>query len=199
MVGMTEAGSDDIANSTYASVYRAFGNLTVKKFPEKQIKEFMPFEQFFDPRVLRAAYQRAKSEGLGSSELIAKRDYSTDKVGPAIGSANFQITFKTGSAEFGPAAFQVLREIQDNYAASEYALRAIGHTDKTGTDAVNIPLSDARANAVKKYLATKNPRDFGGDRIATEGKGSSEPPDGVARDYKGECSKCRRVEIVIYR
>ncbi len=198
MVGMSDKG-DDLANSTYASVYRTFGNLTVRKFPEKNIKDFMPFDQFFDSRVLRAAYNRAKSEGYGQTELVAKREYSSEKAGQAIGSASFQITFKVNSAEFDKSALKTLEEIQDNYAASEYPITVIGHTDRTGLDSVNQPLSEERANAVKNFLVNKNAGDFGGNRITTEGKGSQEPPKGVDSGYKGKCDVCRRVEIVIHK
>lgn len=197
MVGVTDNG-DDLANSTFASVYRSFGNLTVRKYPEKGIKSFVSFEQFFDPRALKAAYARAKSEGLGTAEVVKQHDYQ-QSTGEVIGSTNFSITFRTGSAELSPSATLVLQEIQDNYASSEYGITIVGHTDRTGSDEVNGPLSYARAETVKNYLVARNRADFGGDRISVEGKGSKEPAAGVNPGYTGENAKCRRVEIVIHR
>ncbi|MBI5733274.1 OmpA family protein [Candidatus Jorgensenbacteria bacterium] len=197
MVGMTDAG-DDFENSTFASVYRSFGNLTIRKYPEKQLKAYLPFGEFFDGRALRMAYNRAKGEGVGTAEVVEKRDYA-EATGEVIGSTSYSITFKTGSAEVQSSAYSTLQEIQDNYAATEYGITIVGHTDRTGTDAVNQPLSYERAESVKRYLIARNSRDFGGDRINTEGKGSSEPAKGVDPNYAGENAKCRRVEIIIHR
>ena len=47
-----------------------------------------------------------------------------------------------------------------------------GHTDRIGSDAYNQKLSERRANAVRKYLATHG---IDGARIKSEGKGESEP------------------------
>ncbi len=47
-----------------------------------------------------------------------------------------------------------------------------GHTDRIGSDAYNQKLSERRANAVRKYLATHG---VDGARIKSEGKGESEP------------------------
>lgn len=47
-----------------------------------------------------------------------------------------------------------------------------GHTDASGTDAINVPLSKDRAAAVKTYLINKG---VDGSRMSTEGYGSSKP------------------------
>lgn len=198
MVGMNDVG-DDLANSTAASVYRSIGDLTVEHYPEKNIRKYTPFEKFFDPRVLRGAYRRAQSEGTGNTELLAKKQFEEGSQGEKAGSADFQITFRPGSADFGPAASRTLRKIQDMYAASEYSIQVTGHTDRTGSDAVNIPLSKLRADAVKQFLVTANRSAFGGGRITTDGKGSTEPAKGVDPDYTGANEACRRVEITISR
>ncbi len=198
MVGMGEGGKDDLANSTYASVYRAGGNLTVERFPEKNIKSFTPFEQFFDPRILRAAYTRAQNEGYGSTELVAERDFSKSS-GETLGSGDFHIEFRPGSAKLEGRAFNVLQTIQDTYAGTDYSIEVVGHTDRTGTNEVNTPLSHDRADAVKAELIHRNSKEFGGDRISTDGRGSSEPPRGVDPNYKGNCDTCRRVQIFIKR
>ncbi|HXU28234.1 MAG TPA: OmpA family protein [Bacteroidia bacterium] len=65
-----------------------------------------------------------------------------------------------------------------------------GYTDKTGTDAVNDPLSVSRANAVKKYLVSKGVKET---NLITEGFGSKNPI-----EYKLKSSKNRRVEIYLY-
>jgi outer membrane protein OmpA-like peptidoglycan-associated protein len=47
-----------------------------------------------------------------------------------------------------------------------------GHTDPTGGDAINIPLSRNRAESVANYLSQ---RGVNRARIATQGFGSSQP------------------------
>ena len=67
-----------------------------------------------------------------------------------------------------------------------------GHTDNSGSDDVNIPLSEQRANAVKEYMLKKGLKEA---RIESKGYGSTKP----IADNSTEAgkSKNRRVEIVL--
>jgi len=47
-----------------------------------------------------------------------------------------------------------------------------GHTDSTGSDAINLPLSRNRAQSVADYLTTRGVQSA---RLATRGFGSSQP------------------------
>ncbi len=68
----------------------------------------------------------------------------------------------------------------------------VGHTDNTGSDAVNNPLSLDRAHSTRDYLIA---RGVGVARFATEGHGSREP---VADNSTSEGrAKNRRVEIYV--
>ncbi|MDP1892813.1 MAG: OmpA family protein [Hydrogenophaga sp.] len=68
----------------------------------------------------------------------------------------------------------------------------VGHTDSTGSDAVNNPLSLDRANSARDYLIA---RGVGVARFSTEGRGSREP---VADNSTAEGrAKNRRVEIYV--
>lgn len=68
----------------------------------------------------------------------------------------------------------------------------IGHTDNTGSDAINNPLSVDRANAARDYLVG---RGVAAQRIATDGRGSREP---VADNSSAQGrAKNRRVEIYV--
>jgi len=68
----------------------------------------------------------------------------------------------------------------------------IGHTDSSGTDAINNPLSLNRAASVRDYLTNRN---VALSRIAIDGRGSREPL--VANDTPANKAKNRRVEIFV--
>lgn len=65
-----------------------------------------------------------------------------------------------------------------------------GYADKTGTNAINDPLSINRANAVKKYLVEKG---VNSGNLITDGFGSTNP---IERKIKSRQN--RRVEIYLY-
>jgi len=68
----------------------------------------------------------------------------------------------------------------------------IGHTDNTGSDAINNPLSVDRANAARDYLVS---RGVTRNRIVTDGRGSREPvADNNSQQGRGQN---RRVEIYV--
>jgi len=68
----------------------------------------------------------------------------------------------------------------------------IGHTDSTGSDAINNPLSFNRANAARDYLVSHG---VAAQRIATDGRGSREPIANNATE-QGRAQN-RRVEIYV--
>ncbi|MFP5408170.1 MAG: OmpA family protein [Gammaproteobacteria bacterium] len=90
-----------------------------------------------------------------------------------------------------------LRPILDRFATTlnqntVTTVTIIGHTDSTGTDAINNPLSVNRAAATRDYLVA---RGVSTNRIAIDGRGSREP---IADNntYDGR-AKNRRVEVFV--
>jgi len=103
------------------------------------------------------------------------------------------ISFDTGSAAIKPQ----LRAVLDPFANSlrddpSARLMIVGHTDNTGSDAVNNPLSVERANSVRDYLTT---RGVAGARVETAGRGEREPVADNATEAGR--AKNRRVEIFL--
>jgi outer membrane protein OmpA-like peptidoglycan-associated protein len=101
------------------------------------------------------------------------------------------ISFDTGRADIKPEMRPVLDRFAEGLNANPATtVRIIGHTDSTGTDAINNPLSVERASAVRDYLTA---RGVAANRIAIDGRGSREPiadnntPSGRAQN--------RRVEV----
>jgi len=83
------------------------------------------------------------------------------------------ISFATNSAQINPSLSPVLdRFAQTLNANPGTTVRIIGHTDSTGSDAINDPLSVNRAASTRQYLAA---RGVDPARIAIDGRGSREP------------------------
>ena len=81
---------------------------------------------------------------------------------------------------FDPGRYDIkpnLRPVLDRFATTLNQnpvtnITIIGHTDNTGSDAVNNPLSVNRAAATRDYLVA---RGVASNRIAIDGRGSREP------------------------
>jgi outer membrane protein OmpA-like peptidoglycan-associated protein len=89
------------------------------------------------------------------------------------------------------------RSILDQFATSLNqnqisTISIIGHTDSSGSDAINNPLSVERANAARDYLIG---RGVASQRIGTEGRGSREPV--ASNDTAQGRGQNRRVEIYV--
>jgi outer membrane protein OmpA-like peptidoglycan-associated protein len=103
------------------------------------------------------------------------------------------ITFPINSAQIQPQFHSVLDQVGQTLNAYPSTLIDVyGHTDPSGGDAINIPLSRDRAESVATYLSQ---RGVSRTRIATQGFGSSKP----IADNSTEAGRAqnRRVELRI--
>ncbi|WP_395825573.1 OmpA family protein [Collimonas sp.] len=101
--------------------------------------------------------------------------------------------FATGRSDLNPALRPILDQLATTLAQSPTSLVEVyGHTDNTGTDAINDPLSRQRAQNVAGYLTS---RGVAPNRITTNGFGSSQPL--VANDTVANRAINRRVELFI--
>jgi len=104
------------------------------------------------------------------------------------------ITFDTNKSNIKPNFYSTLDKVaqtltQDNKSG----ILVTGYTDSTGNDAINIPLSQARAQSVANYLAS---RGVSTSRINAQGHGAANP---IASNATAEGrEQNRRVEISIY-
>ncbi|MDR0540792.1 MAG: OmpA family protein [Dysgonamonadaceae bacterium] len=100
----------------------------------------------------------------------------------ATNSSTLSASSKTALTQFGAT----LKTYPDTY------VEIYGHTDSTGTDKTNIPLSEQRANSVKRFLEDQG---IAATRMAYQGLGSSQPvgDNGTAIGRQQN----RRVEIYI--
>lgn len=103
------------------------------------------------------------------------------------------ILFDTGKADLKPQAKQNINElaaIMKKYP--ENVLTVKGYTDDTGTNAVNLPLSERRARAVQQQLVAAG---VPSNTTSSVGMGSQNPVDPAKT--KEARTKNRRVEIEI--
>jgi outer membrane protein OmpA-like peptidoglycan-associated protein len=103
------------------------------------------------------------------------------------------VTFATNSAAIQPQFQRTLDQVAQTLSSyNQTYLDVYGHTDSTGNDSINIPLSQDRANSVADYLASRGVQRA---RIGTQGFGASQP---VASNATPEGrQQNRRVEIKI--
>jgi len=103
------------------------------------------------------------------------------------------ILFDTNSDVINPSSYGVLKDIATVLNENPTVkVNVIGHTDSDGDTEANLELSQRRALAVKKILATEFKVDE--SRMQTEGKGESEPSDSNATPA-GKANN-RRVEFI---
>jgi len=103
------------------------------------------------------------------------------------------ISFDIGRAEIKPS----LRPVLDSFASSlvvnpNTSVTIIGHTDSTGSDAVNDPLSFNRAASARNYLVNRN---ISSNRISIDGRGSREPV--LANNTPANRARNRRIEMFV--
>jgi outer membrane protein OmpA-like peptidoglycan-associated protein len=104
-----------------------------------------------------------------------------------------RVTFASGNARLTATGMRELDKVVGYLMANaEVSVSLDGHTDSTGPDRVNNPLSARRAEAAKAYLVS---RGIAGSRITTAGRGSSQPV--APNDSEDGRARNRRVEVTV--
>jgi OmpA-OmpF porin, OOP family len=179
-------GSDRV--DRYKAVYNTFGNLMVKMYPSL-MPGFLPYEKAVDKSFLLSVISNHPElmEGRAIENKYA------ENITAAVSSKSYSIEFKTGAATIKPASYELLNEIFESAVVAEgLTLGVYGHTDNIGSNAINTPLSEKRAAAVKQYLVGKG---LASNRIEAKGFGSSQPLAG--NNTEAGRSRNRRVEIAL--
>ena len=126
---------------------------------------------------------RRKTEGTG---VVVERQGDELLLSMPAG-----ITFPINSAQIQPQFYGTLNQVAQTLAEYPQTLIDVyGHTDPSGGDAINVPLSKNRAESVANYLTQ---RGINRTRIATQGFGSSQPIASNATDVGRQQN--RRVEL----
>ena len=133
------------------------------------------------------------------AEAEAVKNAQVETVTDANGLQGVKVTFDSGilfatnSSTLNASSQNTIKQIADVLKNnSDVDVAIFGHTDSTGTDAINNPLSEKRAKAVESQL-----KKLGVSNIKrVEGQGSKNP---VADNSTAEGKKQnRRVEVYMY-
>lgn len=166
IIGATTGGKVGQSAVIGGAIGAVAGNLWTKRMQDKQ-----------------AALERA-TQGTGID--VARTADNQIKV-----NVPSDFSFDVGQARIRPDMRPVLDEFAKNLDPA-MRVTVVGHTDSTGGDRINMPLSEDRAEAVRDYISA---RGVAVSRITTQGHGAREPvadnntEDGRARN--------RRVEIFL--
>jgi outer membrane protein OmpA-like peptidoglycan-associated protein len=104
------------------------------------------------------------------------------------------ITFDTNKSAIKPNFYATLNKVAQVLAEdTKSGILVTGYTDNTGSDSINIPLSQARAQAVASYIASQG---ISTTRINSQGMGAANPIADNSTPAGREQN--RRVEISVY-
>ncbi|MCB1907406.1 MAG: OmpA family protein [Rhodocyclaceae bacterium] len=103
------------------------------------------------------------------------------------------ISFDVGKAAIRPEMRPILSRFADTlHQNPATTVRIVGHTDSTGNDSVNEPLSTRRAASARDFLVD---RGVNAGRIAIAGRGSRQPV--ASNETASGRARNRRVEIYV--
>jgi outer membrane protein OmpA-like peptidoglycan-associated protein len=103
-----------------------------------------------------------------------------------------QIQFDTAKATIKPVSFPILDAVYDVLQANpKIKIEVQGHTDNVGAAAMNLKLSQSRADSVKAYLEKKG---IATDRLVAKGYGMNQPL--VPNDSVANKALNRRVQFL---
>ena len=103
------------------------------------------------------------------------------------------VSFDVGSAQIKSDFVPILdRFAQTLVENPKSTVRIVGHTDSSGSDAINDPLSVNRATSVRNYLSAHGVAAY---RVTVDGRGSSEPI--AANTTDAGRARNRRVDIFV--
>jgi len=137
----------------------------------------------------RAARARAEADQLMKEMADLKAKQTERGIVLTIG----EVLFATGKSELSAAAMQSVNKLADFLQKHPNRNLLIeGHTDDTGSDKLNMNLSQKRADAVKEALTRKG---VDPGRITAKGYGKKYPV--ASNDTSAGRSQNRRVEVII--
>ena len=176
-----ESGRDNLFKATYT----VFGNRISQLYPG-DLPTIFPFEEVSDLSYLRAIEGRVGAGAAYSEQLVSVTGRKT-----LVGQRPVEIQFVLGRDTFVSGQNAKLEELKQQLViCSSCSVEINGHTDSLGSRAVNLPLSQTRAQALVAWLQANAPGNFPAGRIEAQGFADDQPK------YRDE--RDRRVEVVLF-
>ena len=187
-------GSANLVGTTYT----VFGNLVSSQYPEF-LKSVPPEASVIDTSYLRALATTGKAGGsnaIPKAISVYQPSKPSSKPRPILSTTRLNIQFNASKATFTPQAKSQLLQLARNLLiAGNTGIEIHGHTDNAGDPKKSMPLSEARAFAVKNYLEKLSPASFPQGRIRAYAHGETQPL--VPNTTPENRAKNRRVEIIL--
>ncbi len=155
-------------------------------------------EEAMAKAILEAEAKAKADAAIAEAEAQAKANEQripivvSEEVKKVLDYALKGVQFETGSALLTTTSFSILDDVATTMAANpELKISIEGHTDKVGNDAINLKLSETRANTCMSYLISKG---ISSERLKMAGYGSARPV--AENDSEEGRSQNRRVEFI---
>lgn len=135
-------------------------------------------------------------DGSGCALPVNKPDvkvYVTEEDKKVVRDAISNLEFDLGKATIRDRSFPSLDRVANLLVTKNFSLKLAGHTDNTGSAALNLALSKDRAEAIRQYLVTKGAN---ASRIEATGYGSTQPI--ATNKTAAGRQKNRRVEFTLF-
>ena len=159
-------------------------NLMESGFFGKKILNEGVFAPQVKIKLFQAAYNYIYNQNISvDGEKGVQTNAAIEAVKKALNAYAKTILFDTGKESIKEQSAGVLMDIVailNEYSTAKFTIE--GHTDSTGSEKLNMRLSDARALAVKDYLVKNGVDEF---RLSAEGYGETKPIDNSIKPQKG--------------
>lgn len=181
-----------------AATYKVFGDVVVSQYPEL-VPQYPAPDSVIDTSYLQAVAKRMAPSPEVIAQSKPKYNVPESKIAsqPVVSRKSWSITFNPGSANFTPAALQVMERMsRDLMIAGGTIVEIHGHTDNQGNNPrKSWDLSKQRALAVQHWLERRSPVNFPSGRVWSRWHGEEQPL--VRANNPWAWAQNRRVEIVL--
>lgn len=129
----------------------------------------------------------------GPTTVVRERVIVTEADRKVVNEAIKNLEFELGKSTIASKSFSTLDRVAALLVEKNFSLKLAGHTDNSGSMALNLKLSKNRAEAVKAYLVSKGAN---ASRIEATGYGPNQP---IASNATAEGRQLnRRVEFSLF-